>query len=64
LSIVSDTASAFMQEIKRPAEHQRLTPVILVTQEARDQEDGGLRPAWANSSQDPILKKNPSQKKG
>jgi hypothetical protein len=24
----------------------------------RDQEDCGLKPAWANSSQDPILKKN------
>jgi hypothetical protein len=30
----------------------------------RDQEDQALKPAWANSLQDPILKKNPSQKKG
>jgi hypothetical protein len=29
----------------------------------RDQEDGGLKPAWANSLQDPISKK-PPQKKG
>jgi hypothetical protein len=28
----------------------------------RDQEDGGLKPAWANSSRDPISK-NPSKKK-
>jgi hypothetical protein len=28
---------------------------------SRDQEDGGSKPAWANSSQDPILK-NPAQK--
>jgi uncharacterized protein YjeT (DUF2065 family) len=31
-------------------------PVILVTQEA-DQEDRDLKPAWANSAWDPILKK-------
>jgi hypothetical protein len=30
----------------------------------RDQEDLGLKPAWANSSKDPISKKNLSQKKG
>jgi hypothetical protein len=29
---------------------------------SRDQEDPGLKSAWANSSQDPISK-NPSQKK-
>jgi hypothetical protein len=29
----------------------------------RDQEDHGWKPAWANHSQDPILKKTPSQKK-
>jgi hypothetical protein len=35
-----------------------LTPVILATQEAEiNQEDHGLGLAWANSSQDPILKK-------
>jgi hypothetical protein len=28
----------------------------------RDQEDGGLKPAWTNSSQD-YLKKYPSQKR-
>jgi hypothetical protein len=28
----------------------------------RDQEDHGLKPALANSLQDPILKKNPLQK--
>jgi hypothetical protein len=27
----------------------------------RDQEDGGWKPAWANSSQDPVSK-NPAQK--
>jgi hypothetical protein len=31
---------------------------------SRDQEDLGLKPAQANSSQDPISKKKPSQKKG
>jgi hypothetical protein len=30
----------------------------------RDQEDLGLKPAWANSSQDPILKKKKNHKKG
>jgi hypothetical protein len=30
----------------------------------RDQEDQGLKPAQANSSQDSISKKDPSQKKG
>jgi hypothetical protein len=30
--------------------------------EAREQEDGGLKPAWANSSQDPILKKTHHKK--
>jgi hypothetical protein len=29
----------------------------------RDQEDRGSKPVWANSSQDPILKKIPSQKR-
>jgi hypothetical protein len=29
----------------------------------RDQEGQGSKSAWTNSSQDPILKKNPSQKK-
>jgi hypothetical protein len=29
----------------------------------RDQEDDGSKPAWANSSQAPILKKNLSQKR-
>jgi hypothetical protein len=33
------------------AGHQWLKPVILATQE-----DGDLKPAWENSSQDPILK--------
>jgi hypothetical protein len=28
-----------------------------------DQKDIGSKPAWANSLQDPILKKNPSQKR-
>jgi hypothetical protein len=33
-------------------------PVILATQEAEiRREDCGLKPAWANSSWDPILKK-------
>jgi hypothetical protein len=30
----------------------------------RDQEDGSFKPPWANGSEDPISKKNPSQKKG
>jgi hypothetical protein len=30
--------------------------------EGRDQEDCGSKPAWANSSRDPILKKKPSKK--
>jgi hypothetical protein len=41
-------------------------PVILATQEAegRDQDDSGLKPAWENSSQDPVSKKkNHTQKK-
>jgi hypothetical protein len=38
-------------------------PVILITQGSRNQEDRGLKPAWANSSRDPVLKKNPSQKR-
>jgi hypothetical protein len=29
----------------------------------RDHKDPGSKPAWANSSRDPILKKNPSQEK-
>jgi hypothetical protein len=29
----------------------------------RDQEDCGSKPVWANSSGDPISKKNPSEKK-
>jgi hypothetical protein len=38
--------------------------VILATQEAeRNQEDGSSKPAWADSSQDPISKK-PNTKKG
>jgi hypothetical protein len=32
-------------------------PVILATQETRDQEYRCWRPTWANSSQDPISKK-------
>jgi hypothetical protein len=34
-----------------------LTPVILATQEGSDQEDRGLKPAQANSSARPYLKK-------
>jgi hypothetical protein len=30
----------------------------------RDQEDHGSKPAWANSSQDPILKKTITKKEG
>jgi hypothetical protein len=36
---------------------QWLTPVILSYSGRRDQEDQGLKPAWANSSRDPISKK-------
>jgi hypothetical protein len=35
---------------------QWLKPVILATWEAEISEDQGLRPAWGNSSQDPIFK--------
>jgi hypothetical protein len=34
-----------------------LVPVILATQEGRDQENQGLKPALANSSGNPISKK-------
>jgi hypothetical protein len=30
----------------------------------RDQEDRGSKPAWANSSRDPISKKRPNTKQG
>jgi hypothetical protein len=42
---------------------QWLMPVILATLET-DQEDQGLKPAGANSLQDPILKKTHRTKKG
>jgi hypothetical protein len=38
-------------------------PAILVTQKAEIREDRGLKPAQANSSQNPILKK-PTTKTG
>jgi hypothetical protein len=31
---------------------------------SRDQEDGGSKPTWANSSRDPISKRQPHHKKG
>jgi hypothetical protein len=34
-----------------------VTPIFLATWEAENQEDRGSKPAWANSSQDPISKK-------
>jgi hypothetical protein len=37
-------------------------PIILATQET-EQEDRGLRPAWGNSSRDPILKKTITKKR-
>jgi hypothetical protein len=40
-----------------------LTPVILATQETRDQEDRDLKPAHGNSFQDPSSK-IPNTKKG
>jgi hypothetical protein len=40
-----------------------LMPVILTTQEAEIRRVMGSKPAWANSSSDPILK-NPITKKG
>jgi hypothetical protein len=53
-----------MNKNQFPAGHQWLIPVILATQEARDQEDCGLEPALANSLWDPISKKKKkSQKK-
>jgi hypothetical protein len=44
-------------------ECQLFMPVILATQEAEIRRNGSLKPAWANSLQDPILKK-PFTKKG
>jgi hypothetical protein len=41
-----------------------LLPVILSYSGGRDQEDQGLKPAWTNSSQDPILKKSITKKAG
>jgi hypothetical protein len=38
-------------------------PVILATQETRNQGDHGSKPARANSSQDSILKKTPEHHK-
>jgi hypothetical protein len=32
-------------------------PIILATEEAEIKEDHGLKPAWENSSKDPISKK-------
>jgi hypothetical protein len=40
----------------RKVGHQWLTAVILATWGGWDQEDHGLKPAWANSSWDPISK--------
>jgi hypothetical protein len=51
-----------MLKVFSQARRQWLTPVILATQEARDQEYHSLKPARANSSQDPFWK-NPSQKR-
>jgi hypothetical protein len=39
------------------AGHQWLMPVILATEEARNQVDHSLQTAQANSSRDPISKK-------
>jgi hypothetical protein len=43
--------------------HRWLTPVILATSGGRDQEDRSLKPAQANSPQDPIWKKNLHKKR-
>jgi hypothetical protein len=47
-----------IHEIQNPARNQWLTSVILATWGGRDQEGQGLKPTWANSSRDPISKKN------
>jgi hypothetical protein len=41
---------------------QWFTPVILATQENRDQKDHGVNPAWANSSLKPYLEKTHHEK--
>jgi hypothetical protein len=45
-----------MKGVKR-AGRWWLTPAILANSGGRDQEDHGLKPAWANSSREPTLKK-------
>jgi hypothetical protein len=64
LSILTLDINGLNSPIKRHrAKCQWLTPVILAIQEARDEEDHGLKPAQVNSLRYPILKKYPSQKK-
>jgi hypothetical protein len=43
------------------AGHLWLTPVVLVTWKAEDQEDVDLRSVWANSLRDPHLQNNHSK---
>jgi hypothetical protein len=45
------------------AGHQWLIPVILASQEAEIRGNHGSKPAWATSSQDPILKKPITKKR-
>jgi hypothetical protein len=48
-------------KVNKKMEHRSWVPVAHTCNPSysgsRDQEDCGLKPAWANSSQDPILKK-------
>jgi hypothetical protein len=60
--VVKIQKSAFKNDQR--AGHWWLKPVILAAQGAEIQEDCGSKPAWASSSQDPILKKLMTKTKG
>jgi hypothetical protein len=51
------------QNSGKQARCQWLMPAILATQ-GRDQKDSGSKPAWGNSSQDPILKNHITKRAG
>jgi hypothetical protein len=52
----------FIHTFKKIARHQRLTPVILATQEAEIRRIVVQSQAWANSSMRPCLEKNLTKK--